>query len=184
MKNDWTIIQLMQQTRHDWMNKIQLIKGNIDLNRIDRVKDIIDDIILEARQESKLTNLKMPRFAQLLLTYNWTNSFLRLEYEIIDEDLELHVDDEQLTDWCEAFLYKLEISLQPYGENHLYISLEKSLNDHVRFFFDFGGIIKDKDAMIEWLQLAEKEQMVHKINILHLSEREFSFELLLHNAKK
>lgn len=47
MDKNWTTIETLRQTRHDWLNKIQIIKGNLELNRIDRVKGIIDEIIVE-----------------------------------------------------------------------------------------------------------------------------------------
>ena len=67
MKKEWNTIELLRHVRHDWLNKLQLIKGNLDLNKIDRAKEIIDEIVIEAQNETKLSNLHFPNFTLLLL---------------------------------------------------------------------------------------------------------------------
>ena len=47
MDKNWTTFEVLRQTRHDWLNKIQIIKGNLELNKIDRVKGYIEEIIIE-----------------------------------------------------------------------------------------------------------------------------------------
>ena len=64
------LIQLMY-FRHDWMNKLQLIKGNLSLQKYDRVVEIIDEMVIDAKHESKLSNLKTPHLAFDFLTFNW-----------------------------------------------------------------------------------------------------------------
>ena len=66
MEKEWDIVEVLRHSRHDWLNKLQLIKGNLDLNRIDRAKAIIDEIVIEVQHESKLSNLHIPLFASLL----------------------------------------------------------------------------------------------------------------------
>lgn len=57
------LIHLLSHSRHDWMNKLQLIKGNLTLKKYDRVFEIIDEVVIEAQHESKLSNLRIPRAA-------------------------------------------------------------------------------------------------------------------------
>ncbi len=40
--NEWNIVDLLSHSRHDWMNKLQLIKGNLSLQKYERVNDIIE----------------------------------------------------------------------------------------------------------------------------------------------
>jgi stage 0 sporulation protein B (sporulation initiation phosphotransferase) len=74
MKKEWNIIEVLRHSRHDWLNKLQLIKGNLDLNRIDRAKAIIDEIVIETQHETKLSNLHIPLFASLLIRANWESN--------------------------------------------------------------------------------------------------------------
>ncbi|WP_312471145.1 Spo0B domain-containing protein, partial [Neobacillus sp.] len=45
MGKEWDIVEVLRHSRHDWLNRLQLIKGNLDLNRIDRAKAVIDEIV-------------------------------------------------------------------------------------------------------------------------------------------
>ena len=75
------------------LNKLQLIKGNLDLNRIDRAKAYIDEIVIEAQHESKLSNLNLPLFASLLLRSNWEKHSFELEYEVLKDPEPLEMND-------------------------------------------------------------------------------------------
>ncbi|WP_301294369.1 Spo0B domain-containing protein [Peribacillus frigoritolerans] len=74
MDKNWTTIETLRQTRHDWLNKIQIIKGNLELNRIDRVKGIIDEIIDVFEGSTEMDGLM----------YRWTNDF----FKILDKNLD------------------------------------------------------------------------------------------------
>ena len=84
MEKNWTTFEILRQSRHDWLNKIQIIKGNLELNKPDRVKGYIEEIIIETQQEAKLSNLNMPKFSELLMTANWNNWKFECEYEVIE----------------------------------------------------------------------------------------------------
>lgn len=150
MKKEWDTIKVLRHARHDWLNKLQLIKGNLSLNNVDRAKDIIDEIIIEARQEAKLTNLNLPQFASSLLTCNWENHFFQLEYEIVDSRHLGLIHDRLLAQWAEGLFAALDASIEKYQENHLSVSIEPG-SDGIRFFFDFCGTITDKSALTDFL---------------------------------
>ena len=67
INKEWNTVELLRHVRHDWLNKLQLIKGNLDLNKIDRAKEIIAEIVIETQNETKLSNLNFPNFTLLLL---------------------------------------------------------------------------------------------------------------------
>jgi stage 0 sporulation protein B (sporulation initiation phosphotransferase) len=154
MKREWKVVEVLSHSRHDWLNKIQLIKGNLSLNKIDRVKEIIEEIVHESQNESHLTNLKMLKFAGLLMTYNWEQHHFRVEYEVLGDVKDLSRYDELIYDWCIEFFSVLNHSIDCNGDNNLSISIETFTNE-LRFFFDFSGIITDGETVNNWF---EKEQ--------------------------
>jgi stage 0 sporulation protein B (sporulation initiation phosphotransferase) len=149
MKKQWHIVEVLRQSRHDWLNKIQLIKGNLALNKLDRVKEIIEEIVIETQQEAKLTNLNALEFAELLMTYNWQAQHFQLEYEVLGDVCDLSAYDEELANWCRQFFYVLEEHADGNGENHLSISIE--IEENVRFFFDYSGTITNASSVKEWI---------------------------------
>lgn len=56
-------IELLRHYRHDWLNVLQLIKGNLALNKLNRVEEIIREIVIHTENESKLSNLQIPKVA-------------------------------------------------------------------------------------------------------------------------
>ncbi|MDQ0232838.1 Spo0B C-terminal domain-containing protein [Metabacillus malikii] len=155
MKNkqeEWNIVDLLSHSRHDWMNKLQLIKGNLSLQKYDRVDAIIEELIIEAKQESKLCNLKVPTFASSLLTFNWDPHHFQLEYEIVGEIVLLEAFDEAISSWSSSFFSLLDKLVDKCHDNHLTITINIDSDiDRIRFFFDFNGIIKETDPLINWL---------------------------------
>lgn len=150
MKKEWDTIEVLRHARHDWMNQLQLIKGNLSLNKVDRAKEIIEEIILEARQDAKLSNLQLPQFASTLLTCNWENHFFQLEFEVMDSHNFHRLDDQLLTGWTERLFEALDASIERYQENHLSVTIDPQ-EKGIEFFFDFSGIIIDKNRLESFL---------------------------------
>lgn len=165
MEKQWGIVEVLRHSRHDWLNKLQLIKGNIDLNRIDRAKEVIDEIVIEAQHETKLSNLHMPLFASLLFTSNWENPFFRLEYEVLEDAEPLKINDSILTYWTNSFFACLNQAIEAFQENHLSITIEPQANG-IRFFFDFSGIIIKSELIEKFLS--------DQTNKLDLEVKEFT----------
>ncbi|MCP1096193.1 sporulation initiation phosphotransferase B [Bacillaceae bacterium OS4b] len=114
MDKNWTTIETLRQTRHDWLNKIQIIKGNLELNRIDRVKGIIDEIIVETQNEARLSSLNLPKFTEMLLTSNWNNGSFYCDYEIIDVFEGSTEMDGLMYRWTNDFFKILDKNLDPF----------------------------------------------------------------------
>lgn len=160
MEKHWRIVDVLRHSRHDWLNKIQLIKGNLTLNKIERVYEIIDEIIGEMQQETKLTNLKAVQFAEWMMTYNWQTRLISLEYEVLGDECDLSSYDEDLTTWSSNFLNLMEQQADTHDENHMSISIEV-LSEEVKLFFDYSGTIKDKDIIVQWLREHRQQAAIH-----------------------
>ncbi|RSK28005.1 sporulation protein [Bacillus sp. HMF5848] len=151
MKQNWELTEVLHHSRHDWLNRMQIIKGNLSLHKYEHVEDIISNIVSEMQHESKLYNLKVPKLAVLLMTYNWTTPPIILEYEVIGDVYSLTDYDEELYTWCAAFIQCLQQQVEPGSDSHLSLSIELS-KDSIRFFFDFSGIIKNSSDIINWIK--------------------------------
>lgn len=172
---EWNVVDVLRHSRHDWLNKLQLIKANIDLNRIDRVKDIIEEIVIESQNEAKLTNLQLDKLAGFFMTYNWECHNFSLEFEVLGHACNLSNYDEQMVTWCEQFFSKLDESVLKAGENHLSISIHTD-NSDVRFFFDFSGTITDNVSMHDWLQ-AHASNNIPFLSEFTINDHELTIEL-------
>ncbi|MCP8967310.1 sporulation initiation phosphotransferase B [Ectobacillus ponti] len=150
MGNKWTVVDALRHSRHDWLNRLQLVKANLSLGRPERVHELIEEFVREAQHEAKLISLQMPRFAELLLTYSWEHPPCSLEYEVLgDIHTRKHLD-EQLYGWAKQFLFLLHESVHPAAENHISVTVECG-EQNVRFFFDFRGRLSNMQILQDWL---------------------------------
>ncbi|MCP3741223.1 Spo0B C-terminal domain-containing protein [Rossellomorea sp. BNER] len=167
MSSEWNVIQALRHTRHDWMNRLQLIKGNLDLDRVERAKEVIYEIVQEAQNESKLSNLKLPQFTEWVLTYNWDKNMIHIEYEIL-QDSPHKLNDIQLVTWFSDLFQLLENSVKPYAENVMIVTMDFS-TEEVCFEFDFNGIIKNSHQLENQLQEL-KERNAYHLDILQMND--------------
>jgi len=180
MEKRWTVVEVMRHARHDWLNKIQLIKGHLALNKIERVKEIINGIIGEMQQETRLTNLKAERFAELVMTYNWEPRPVFLEYEITGGEADLSLYDERLTEWCRDFLRLLETQADRQTENHICLSIELSYG-RALLFLDYRGAWQDAEAVRSWLEHCEPLPPLRLVSFaVGTEELTVELELLFH----
>jgi stage 0 sporulation protein B (sporulation initiation phosphotransferase) len=173
MDKEWDIVEVLRHSRHDWLNRLQLIKGNLDLNRIDRAKAYINEIVIEAQHESKLSNFHFPMFASLLLKSNWENHLFQLEYEVLNDLEAVEINDEILSNWTKSFFICMDQGIEAFQENHLSITIQPQ-SDGVRFFFDFSGIIIKKELIEQFLNSSEIQCAVKEF-----SESELGLEIFM-----
>jgi stage 0 sporulation protein B (sporulation initiation phosphotransferase) len=173
MEKEWDIVEVLRHSRHDWLNRLQLIKGNLDLNRIDRAKEYINEIVIEAQHESKLSNLHLPIFSSLLFKSNWESHLFQLEYEVLNDLEAVEINDDILSDWTKSFFICLDQAIEAFQENHLSITIQPQ-SDGVRFFFDFSGIIIKKELIEQFLNSSQMDVIVKEF-----SENELGLEVFM-----
>ncbi|MCU9601859.1 sporulation initiation phosphotransferase B [Pallidibacillus thermolactis] len=169
----WEPIELLRHVRHDWLNRLQLIKGYQALGKTEKVKEIIDHIILSTDQESKLSSINLPKLALLLITYNWESPSFVLNYEVIGEGEIKNINDHFITQWFDTFFKLLNEYAFDEEENELNITIN-IFEEKVSFIIEFYGILKEKKQILCYLQ--EKNNLC-QINNIHVNDEAFSFEL-------
>lgn len=174
MDKIWSTMEVLRQTRHDWLNKIQMIKGNLELNKLDRVKGIIDEIIIETQQEAMLSNLNLPKFSELLMTANWYKWAWDCEYEVMDVFEGFPMLDELISQWTYRYFCLLAQQVDPvFTENILIVSLGRQEGTDISCSFHLYGKVKNQDMIIDFLKTSLTEQQM--IRDYHCDEHELFF---------
>ncbi len=75
-------VEIIRYIRHEWLNQAQLLKSNLALGRLEDVDRLIDDMVMKARNEGRLTNLNAVKLAAFLLTYNSRSDSLRIDLDV------------------------------------------------------------------------------------------------------
>ncbi|OIK14322.1 Spo0B C-terminal domain-containing protein [Bacillus sp. MUM 13] len=177
MEKNWTTVEILGHSRHDWLNKIQLIKGNLELNKTERVKAIIDEIIIDAQHEARLSNLKMSRFGELLMTANWGSRPFRLEFEVIEVLKGCAPLDGTMHHWTSQLFSVLDAALDMFGENVLSVSIFENMAGHIRFSFELQGMLKNESQLQEFLNKPVDDHTSVEIEEITDSDWVFSVEL-------
>ncbi len=159
METKWTTIDLLRHSRHDWLNKIQLIKGNLALGKMDRVSGLIEEIIIDAKQEAKVSNLDMPCLAELLLTGNWRHYTFELGFEIIDDIDGFAEQDRSLTRFMLDFFEALNQQVTGCSVHTLVVMLSGSEEASLRIGFDFQGRVNSIERLFDGLSVPNSIEM-------------------------
>ncbi|GEL09233.1 Spo0B domain-containing protein [Salisediminibacterium halotolerans] len=107
-------INLLRHYRHDWLNRLQLISGYIDIGDVSKAREVINETINAAQNESKLSNLNIPGFAEDVLTFNWKGYSFTLQCDVVCETVWTGYDRpfqaffRELTDFFEQFCFSGE----------------------------------------------------------------------------
>ncbi|WP_051314660.1 Spo0B C-terminal domain-containing protein [Alteribacter aurantiacus] len=164
MTKDWEPVELLRHYRHDWLNHLQLIKGNLALGKTERVEVLLDEIIQQAKNESKLSNINGNLLAERLLTYNWEAHNFRLSFEVITEPHELHTREKQILMVTERLLEWFDRHCYYGADNHLLFVLNES-RGHPVIEFDFQGKL-----MIESVSLNDLESTIVSTGQVEIQE--------------
>lgn len=178
MKSDLSerdIVELLRYSRHDWLNHIQLIKGYLSMGKLDRVREIIDQIVEESEQAAKLSNLNLPLFAALFLTYNWKNPRVYLSYRINGEGKLSEEQDGRITHWFETFFQYLNSEVPDNCEYKVMVSIQP-LGSYACFDIEFHGEIPESGQVMNFLLSNKKEW---KIENLHKESGSLTFSVQL-----
>jgi stage 0 sporulation protein B (sporulation initiation phosphotransferase) len=175
MDKQWTTIEILRHSRHDWLNKIQLIKGNLDLNKVDRVKRIIDEIVIEAQHESRIASLNMPGLIELLLTANWGTNPFRFEFEVISLERGAKSLDSEMTHWIVKLFSVLKEAMDWHGENVLTLAILENKEQILCFSFELQGTIKNEKSLEQFL-LQTKDEWI-RASISELNDQEAVFQV-------
>jgi len=122
------LLEYLRHHRHDWLNVIQILKGQLSLGKIEDAQKYLDQQIIKAHYESKITALGHAGLAFELITYNWKQNVLLLEVEIedIDEGRDQDLTNRYpiLINGLPFILTQLQGFCEKYEENHLLLVLQ------------------------------------------------------------
>lgn len=134
----WETVELLRHARHDWLNKIQLIQGYLSMGNPKRVHDLINEMVFECEQETKLSNLPLPELASFFLTYNFERHPVLLKYEVKGNGTVVGSLDGRIADWFRRFMEIMNKSVSDGEENELYITLDLK-EGRIVFSVHFNG---------------------------------------------
>lgn len=146
-----SINEVIRYSNHDFLNHLQLIKMNLDLNRVEQSKQIIEQISEQCKVISNLNKLQLPKTIEWIQTFRWRfpSILFKLESNVtVPQDIQ---KDEELVECLEKTVLHVYDSLDPFTEQQLIIQIHSNENGF-SLTFDLKG--KWDAALFEQQQLS------------------------------
>jgi stage 0 sporulation protein B (sporulation initiation phosphotransferase) len=145
------------------------------------VFEIIEEMVIEAQHESKLSNLKIPQLAYYFLTFNWESHFITLEYEVLGETRDLSAYESQLLTVSRELFSIFDQSVCQKTENHLTVTFQTDHEENdVILYFDFKGKLTSLDALNAF---HDANYPCMSITQFHVTNHESMIELCLRQER-
>ncbi|MEK4230140.1 Spo0B domain-containing protein [Solibacillus sp. FSL H8-0538] len=129
-----TISEVLRFANHDFLNQLHLIQMNLDLQRIDEAKIIIQDISNQCKMLSSLNNLQLPQTVEWIQTFSWRFPAIQMMLTCdisATQDVQL---DEVIVQYLENTVIHVYDHLDPYTEQQLQVEIE---SDAEKFWLTF-----------------------------------------------
>ncbi|PYZ98822.1 hypothetical protein CR205_09700 [Alteribacter lacisalsi] len=163
---EWEPVDLLRHYRHDWLNQMQLIKGNLALGKIERVETLLEDIIIQSKNEAKLSNMEGKTLAEKLLTFNWEPHDFHLNFEVISEPSGFSRNEPAILKVSERLFAWFDRQCQTGADNHLLFVINSD-NGKPVIEFDFQGKLN-----LDAFSIEEIEQMSAGLPNVYMKEVE------------
>ncbi len=122
-KTTLTLQEALRFSNHDLLNHLHLIRMNLDLNRVDEAKKIIDDIAKSYRSYSATNKLGLTKTALWLQTFKWQYPAITLQLECDIHSPVAHTWDETIEQYLEKTIIHIYDKLDPF--------VEQTMNIHI-----------------------------------------------------
>lgn len=133
-----TVNEILRAANHDFINQLQLIKMNLDLNRIDDAKKIIENYCNHYKSLSILNRLNCPKTVEWIQTFHYRFPSIELKLKIDGTTAPKVKKDEETVEYLEKTIQHVYPHLDPYSEQELLLTIE-SKEEILRITFDLHG---------------------------------------------
>lgn len=163
-----TSSELLRMANHEFLNQLHLIKMNLDLERIDEAKAIIEQYVNKSKAYSSLNRLSLPKTTEWIRIFPYRYSAIELKLKtniIVAQNMQ---KDDEIVEYLEKTIQHVYGHLNPYKEQQLSLDVNSS-EDGLTICFDLQG-----EWEIEPIQLQNFE-----INVQTYEETNQSWKYVL-----
>ena len=111
-----TLQEVLRHSNHDLLNHLHLIRMNLDLNRVDEAKKIIDSIAESYKMFSMTNKLGLTKTALWIQTFKWRYPAIMLQLHCDIESPVEQIWDETIEQYLEKTIIHLYEKLDPFEE--------------------------------------------------------------------
>ena len=154
-KTTLTLLEVLRHSNHDLLNHLHLIQMNLDLNRVDEAKRIIDDIAISCKMFSMTNKLGLTKTALWIQMFKWRYPAIMLQlYCDIESPVE-QIWDEVIEQYLEKTIIHVYDKLDPFEEQMMTIHIASKENSfsmavHLTGHWEAEQLKIDSDLHVQW----------------------------------
>ncbi|WP_080874242.1 Spo0B domain-containing protein [Oceanobacillus timonensis] len=123
-------VRLLQKYRHDLMNRLQIVSGYLSMERTDKAKQQLDEVLQYYEEERKLMRLNADTFMIWVLQFQDEYPSFALTYHVdLLETAEKSIDEQELLFTCETLLAVLTEAAEAFRVYDLFLHVVERTND-------------------------------------------------------
>ena len=154
-KTTLTLQEALRFSNHDLLNHLHLIRMNLDLNRVDEAKKIIDDIAESCKSYSMTNKLGLTKTALWLQTFKWQYPAITLQLHCDIHSPVAQTWDETIEQYLEKTIIHVYDKLDPFEEQTMNIHIASneedfSMNVHLAGHWEVEPLQIDSNLHVQW----------------------------------
>lgn len=130
--------ELLRMASHEFLNQLHLIKMNLDLERIDEAKAIIDRYVSQSKVYSNLNRLQLPETIEWIRTFQYRYPAIELQLNSNVTVAQNMKNDKEIVEYLEKTVQLIYDHLDPHTQQHLCLCVDSS-EERFGITFDLKG---------------------------------------------
>lgn len=122
-KTSLTLLEVLRYSNHDFLNHLHLIQMNLDLNRVDEAKKIINDLAESSKMISMTNKLGLTKTALWIQTFKWRYPAITLKLHCDIHSPVEQIWDNTIEEYLEKTIIHLYEKLNPFEEQVMTIHI-------------------------------------------------------------
>ena len=153
-KTTLTLQEVLRHSNHDLLNHLHLIRMNLDLNRVDEAKQIINDLSENCKMYSMTNKLGLTKTALWIQLFKWRFPAIMLQLHCdIDSPVE-QIWDETIEQYLEKTIIHLYEKIDPFEEQVMVFRITSkedhfSMNVHLKGHWEAEEIKMDSKLHVQ-----------------------------------
>ncbi|MFD1414000.1 Spo0B domain-containing protein [Oceanobacillus jeddahense] len=165
-------VRLIQKYRHDLMNRLQIVSGYLSMEKTDKAKRNLDDVLRYYEEERNLMRLNADSFMIWILQFQDAYPSFALTYRVeLLESVEKSIDEQELLITCKKLLAVLSEAAKELHVYDLFLHIQEKetywiIRMHIKDVTLENMNVKNIEKQHGVSVIQEKEQTSFEWNIV------------------
>ncbi len=160
-KTTLTLQEVLRHSNHELLNHLHLIRMNLDLNRVDEAKKIIDDIAESCTSYSMTNKLGLTKTALWIQMFKWRYPAIILQLHCDIESPVEQIWDGTIEQYLEKTIIHIYDKLDPFEAHMMKLHISSKVNRfsmvvHLTGHWEAEALKIDSNLHVQWHEWTDR----------------------------